>query len=173
MLARTITLVLAGICLSLAGCAGAARVPDARPSDFTLDALVTNPHATDVSLPRFRRPARYDVDADGELRVAVGAGVSEETIPRRTRTLDPAQLDRIWLLVTGAGLTDPDSAYAIDWGRTWEGPRGEPTAVISVTRGGRRVHSGVPLGASSGLGAPRVEALLDELAGLAWIPERE
>ncbi len=173
MLARTITLVLAGICLSLAGCAGSARVSEARPSDFTLDALVTNPRAAQEQPPRFRRPARYVVGADGQLRVALGAGVSEATIPRLTRTLDPAQLDRIWSLVTDAGLADPDSAYAIDWGQTWDGPRGEPAAVISVTRGGRRVHSGVPLGASSGLGAPRVEALLDELAGLAWIPERE
>lgn len=171
--ARSISSVLAGfgLALALAGCNAPQRDTGARPADFSLDALVLNPRTGDPPPPRWRRQARYVVGADGELRVALGAGVNDKTIPRRTRTLDQAQLDRVWSLASEAGLTDPGGDRVIGWGQTWEGPRGEPSAVISVRGHGRRVHSGVPLGASSGLGAPRVEALLDELGELAWAPE--
>ncbi len=173
MHARTNWLILAGIWLAafLSGCAGTQPAGEARPPDFTLDALVSNPHADGMRTPRRLRPARYVVGADGELRVALGSGVNERTIPRRARTLNPGQLDDLWALVLDAGLADPGSPRAIAWRQTWRAPPGEPAGVISVTNAGRRVHSAAPLGASSGLGAPRVEALLDRLGELAWVPE--
>jgi len=172
---RRYWLILSWLCLLavVSGCSSAQRSTEHRPSDFTLDALVVHPGAVRSQAPRWHRRARYVVGADGELRVAVGPGVSERTIPRRTRTLGGDELNELWSLTRGAGLLDPDSARVIPWGQTWRAPPGEVSAVFSVTADGRRVHSAAPMGASSGLGAPRVEALLDRLAELAWIPERD
>ncbi len=82
MLARTITLVLAGICLSLAGCAGSARVSEARPSDFTLDALVTNPRAAQEQPPRFRRPALAFVSRQHHRLAGASHQIGEDLVRR-------------------------------------------------------------------------------------------
>ena len=169
---RSIITVLAslGAAIALMRCAAPARVEvRGRPADFTLDALVLNPDP--AGAPRWRRPARYIVTADGELRVALGPGVSRRTIPRLARTLERDQLDRLWTLAREAGLAEPDGAWSIEWGETWSAPAGEASAVITISANGRRYHNGVAMGASSGLGAPRVEALLDALGELAWVPE--
>lgn len=158
--------------LGLLGCASTARgVADARPADFTLDALVRDPVGRGEGAKRWRRPARYLVGADGSLRVAFGPGVSERTIPRLARMLDAEQLDELWAMAEAAGVTRGDSPHAIEWGDTWAVPRDEPSVVLSVTGHGRRVHTGAALGASSGLGAPRIEALVDRLGAWSWMPE--
>ncbi|MFI4896359.1 MAG: hypothetical protein ACIARR_00875 [Phycisphaerales bacterium JB059] len=158
--------------LALVGCAATREIgAGSRPADFSLDALVRDPAGRGEGAKRWRRPARYLVGADGTLRVAFGPGVNERTIPRLARTLDAGQLDELWAMVEAAELTRPDSARAIEWGDTWAPPANEPSVVLSVTANGRRVHRAAALGASSGLGAPRIEALLDRLGAWSWMPE--
>ena len=171
----TLAVIFAGFGLLsvTVGCSSAQRSGERRPTDFTLDALVVNPESALGETPRWRRQARYVLEADGELRVAVGPGVGDRTIPRRTRKLGPGERDEVWTLTRDAGLLEAESPRVVPWGQTWRAPPGEVSAVFSVTGGGRRVHSAAPMGASSGLGAPRVEALLDRLGELAWIPERD
>ena len=171
--ARRVLVWIAGLAgaVALFGCVSPPPASGARPADFTLDALVRNPAPKDGHTRRWRRPARYIVGADGALSAAMGPGVSGATIPRLARTLEPDQLDELWAMADQAGLTSPGGAWEVEWGETWSPPRDEPSVVLSVTGGGRRVHSAAALGASSGLGAPRIEALVDRLGAWAWAPE--
>ena len=161
----------AALFTAMGGCAGAPPGGvTASPRDFSLDALVVVPDGSEASpsAPRSRRPGRYQLAPDGSLRVALGPGVDAETIPALARRLTPAERDELYRLTGEAGLLEDDPPGRIAWGGTWQAPPVGASAIVSVTHGGRRVHVGAPLGAR--YGSPRVEALVDRLAALAWEP---
>ncbi len=156
----------------LGGCASASPMgATIAPQDFSLDAVVVTPEGAEPGrhTPRARRPGRYQLAPDGSLLVALGAGVGTDTIPVLARRLTPSERDGLWRLADSAGLFETDPPGRIAWGETWEAPPIGASAIVSVTHDGRRVHVGAPLGA--GGGSPRVEALIDRLAALAWEPD--
>jgi len=165
------TILALGAALLATGCAApGSSEGGGAPEDFSLDALVVIPDGAEPTpeTPRARRPGRYQLGPDGSLRVALGSGVGEDTIPALARRLTPTERGQVWRLAHEAGLFDDDPPGRIAWGETWDAPPIGASAIVSVTHDGRRVHVGAPLEAAGG--SPDVEALIDRLAALAWEP---
>lgn len=158
-------LVLLWTMLGLGAC-GATRHPVVgSPGDFALGVTVLGTK-DGGRLPRGQRPARYVVEPDGVLRVAVGAGVEASTFPSRVRRLSRLQVERLWELVEAGGYLREDHPGQV---RDVEGFRPTPRdgwALVDVTAGGQR--RAVAVRVDEDQGAAR---LADELAGLAWIRE--
>jgi hypothetical protein len=163
--------------LMLGGCVGQERrevpvadVPEAVPADFALGLTVYSPArlAEDVrSLPRALRPARYVLEADHLLRVAIGSGATPTTFPPATRQLDDEQVQRLWSLLRLSGVLDPDATVAIANVETYMPRHDRTTAVMSVTNTGKRRAVRVVLDRSTRQ-AILIEQLTDKLAELAW-----
>lgn len=91
----------------------AAEAPEV-PTDFSLAITVIAPPRGAVqpaTLPRGLRPARYILEADGTLRVALGAGATRATYPPPTRIINDARRAEVWSRSKALGLLDPDSAF--------------------------------------------------------------
>lgn len=161
--------MIAAVLLVLTGCH--ATLPDpaslaGRPDDFVLSAMVYTAAPAAPGTPRARRPARYIVEADEVLRVAVGQGAGRETYPPPTRVLTVTQMERLWVLVRDSGLLERENRYLLP-SPAWDST--DPVAAeIDVGYRGGRAHLLVPL---DGADAESIEAerLVDELAALSWI----
>jgi hypothetical protein len=156
----------------LAGCEPSAKpdwatveAMDHAPSDFTLELTVYAPPPVGDNartLPT-SRPARYVMEADGVLRVAVGGGVNEKTFPDQTRQLTAAEVDRLWQDLRDSGLLDAEHPSRVS-SAAGIGPPGHDTVyVLSYSAAGRR---GTLVVRPSESGARR---LVDRLTRLAWI----
>jgi hypothetical protein len=183
-LASLLAAALVGAGLS---CAGAPRtrpepkpvvLPERAPLDFTLGVTVLEPtggrgprQATPIDeRPLAERPARYIVEPDGVLRVALGAGVNPRVFPRQTRQLTADQMQRLWRLTVDTQLHAPETLTRIDNTETFFPHRSRPTALVYVKRDGVATHHAVrlPVGDAESAALTR---LITELARLAWVPE--
>jgi hypothetical protein len=195
MILRATALVLL-IPLALAsapGCASresriaeAAKAP-AAPADFALAITVVTPikSATQPqTLPRSQRPARYILEPDGTLRIALGGGSTTTTYPPPTRLLSSARREDVWNLVKAAGLLEPEvpgrlrgSDSSVPLGTQTGGepismldptatPPKTPTALIVLSANGVRDFYRIAFDES-----PNLAALTDRLAAYGWVRE--
>ncbi len=170
------------VCVGLCGCSSAPPqkeepepvvLPERAPEDFTLAVTVMGPAATPEEIdaePRAERPARYIVEPDGVLRAAVGPGATPRVYPGQTRQLTADQVERVWRLVVNTGLLEPGTLTRIESTETFFPRRERATALIYVRERGEARHFAVrlPVGDVESAG---VVQLVDEIAGLAWVPE--
>lgn len=120
------------------------------------------------NLPRSLRPARYIVEADGVLRVSIGAGASTTTFPSQTRQLTPRQLDALWRQLRATNLLAQGNAARIEGPEEAKRAPDRTTALIYASFDGRRVQLRLLLDRGSD-DAVAAERLVDRLAELAWI----
>lgn len=145
---------------------------DEMPADFTLSITVVAPGVDETALTtltRAEKPARYIVEPDSVLRAASGPGATPMVFPGQTRTLNEAQLRRIWRLVRETGLLDSGSITQIPTTETFFPPPGRSTALISITANGqvRAFAVRLPVGDPPSVATTQ---LIDAVAELAWIP---
>jgi hypothetical protein len=96
------------------------------------------------------------MEADWILRAAMGAGVSDETFPPRTRQLTAPQVLRLWQDLRDSGLVD-------------ETPEAAGTDLVyTIYFAGGGVRRALKLDRDSYPGAQR---LVDDMAALAWVQE--
>lgn len=172
-----VLLLIAGA--AVGGCAGApmedaapragASASLSRPSDFTLAVTVRGASSArsvrggggpPAPVPPGLRPARYVMEADGVLRAALGPGATDDTFPAATRRLDPADLDRLWVIVARAGWLDAEPQ-----GVAWSAPVGDvPTAGTTIAVSGHGAQRTIVTSRGDASG----RALAEALAGLAW-----
>lgn len=124
MNARTAIVTLA--CLLLIGCGArppaTGTVSPRPPADLTIAVTVI---AAEGSSPE---PARFVIEPGGQLRAALGAGATPETLPPRTRLLTDAQVSQLYGIIAREGLTLPT-----------DGPTAaEPRIEVTVIAGDRR-----------------------------------
>lgn len=156
-------LALLMLCLLLPAC-GATRHTDAStPGDFALGVTVLG-SLEGAKLPRAQRPAQYLLEADGVLRVAVGAGVDHTTYPPRVRRLSARQTDRLWSLVQAANLQGAEHPGRIDDPAAFRPTPRDGWAVIDLSASGERQTLAVRVEDD-----PAAALVVDELAGLAWL----
>lgn len=101
-------------CTSRAEVAQRAAQAESVPPDFSLAITVIAPARGAVqpaTLPRGLRPARYILEPDGTLRVALGAGATRATYPFPTRIISDAGRAEIWSRSKTLGLLDVDSPF--------------------------------------------------------------
>jgi hypothetical protein len=84
----------------------AAAASDDPPANFTLAITVQSPAKR--GLPRAQRAARYVLEPDGLLRVAVTRSASEEMHPAQTRRLSDDDVRRVWLALRDGPLFRAD-----------------------------------------------------------------
>ena len=98
------------IALGVPACAGSTSHPDSAPGwaseenpvpgDFAIAVTILPGSESDAGY----KPMRYVVQPDSVLRVAVGAGVSLDVFPQRTRRLTRAQMSAIYSHAVREGL---------------------------------------------------------------------
>ena len=185
-----LSLMLAFAAAFLPGCASsraerieAALIADEPPPDFTLAVTVLRPvplgalinaRTQDASRPTVQRPARYIVEADAVLRVAVGYGATEKTFPPETRQLTASQFAGLWRQLKNSPLVDPDHPC-----RTGKPPPLEEFARETEGRGGYAVafciageHRILAIDEASPA-AKDARELVAQLLALAWVPQEE
>lgn len=119
--------------------------------------------------PAFQ-PARYIVEADGQLRAAVGAGVTPLTFPPVTRRLDDRQIAGLWAIVERSDiLRDPDPARTPS-AELVRAEKGRTIAVVFASAGDIARTSRFELSPPDP-DSPRIRPLIRELAKLAWIDQ--
>lgn len=158
-----------------------ALLADNPPADFWLGVTVLRPvplgaiinARTEPPNSTIPRPARYIVEADAILRVAIGYGATEKTFPPETRQLTPQQLADIWQLLRDSALVDPDHPDRTgripeleEFSRTTQGRGGY--SVSFCIAGDRRILA-IDEASPAAADARR---LVDQLAALAWIKPR-
>lgn len=171
---RTIVACAVAFAASLTlGCAAAPPPADAsgRPSDFALSITVISSQDDPTlisALARPMRPARYVIESDGSLRAAVGAGATPDFRPALTRRLDVAQMARLWRLVEESGFTEQESPARLSSEAAASDLYTSTTAIMSVTRSGRRIASAIDLEAA-GAESQAAALIVDQVASWAWI----
>lgn len=154
----------------------AARASEAPPADFWLSVAVLRAPADTASraaaylrAPAAVRPARYIIEANRILRVAVGSGAREETFPPQTRQLTAEQFADVWNTLRESSLIDPDHPAATGAAPAPE-TLGERTVyLVSFTAGGDRRVLVMDAAPDQGPGAEEAKVLVEKLAGLAWM----
>ena len=171
----TLTLVL--FCAWTIGCESTARLPEDRPADFGLHAVVFAAHdetdrtgstpgtagisrAMDPAL----RPASYIVEPDGRLRAHFGTGAGRAGLPPIARQLSRAQLDEIYSLAMASGLLDSEAGAIDSIGAFTPERPGGSVAAIEAAAAGRITSVAVPAADSTS----EAYALLRRLAELTW-----
>lgn len=174
----------AGLAGGLAGCAGPSSRQAALeralasaepPADFMLGVTVLREPAETASraesyrrLPVGVRPARYVVEADRVLRVAVGSGASEETFPPRTRQLTGAQTAALWEALRTSPLASGDAVDAAGPAIDPRSLRDRTVYVVTYSAEGVRRRVVVEEGDETGeLAAAR--GLVERLGALGWV----
>lgn len=157
-------MLLAALAMLVASGCGGMRHPDAGvPRDFSVGVTVLgSTDATDQ--PRPLRPGQYLLEGDNVLRVAVGAGVTPDTYPHRLRRISGRQRERVWSLVEAGGIHDQSHPGRIGDVRAFRPVPRDGWAIFDVSARGERRAIAVRLDEDAG-----ARALVDELAGLAWI----
>lgn len=142
------------------------------PSDFWISATVTGPARvgpiTDV--PPALRPARYVVEPDRQLRVAMGGGANEKSFPPPVRRLSAEQFSELWTLSTTNGLSSADHPARVDVLpvlRT-ETPKITEYVIVLHANGQRRVLM-MNAEETTGPGVAEGKAIIDKLAEWAWV----
>jgi hypothetical protein len=180
---------MCAVSVGLGGCARsradrveAALMNDQPPADFWLAVTVLRPvplgalinARTEPERSTVPRPARYVVEADAILRVAVGYGATERTFPPETRQLSAEQVRSLWQSLRASELTDPGHPN-----RTGKLPTLEEFSVVTEGRGGYSLSYSVEgerriLAIDEAAPAAKeARALVEQLAGLAWIAPRK
>ncbi len=151
---------------------------DAPPADFWLAVTVMRPiplgalinARTEADRSNRPRPARYVVEADAILRVAIGYGATEQTFPPQTRQLSRTQWTGLWHTLRDSGLADPDHPS-----RTARLPTLDEIGASTEGRGGYFVSfciAGERRAVFIDEAAPEADharALVEHLDALAWI----
>jgi len=173
---------LCTLCIGLAACAGqrreayrAALAAPIPPADFSLSVTVLKAPADTASraaaylrAPVATRPARYIVEPDRVLRVALGSGAADTTFPTATRQLTEGEFASIWRTLQTSSLVSADHPAMVS--------RGPDAAEIGVrtlyvvafnTAGVRRVFS-IEAEPTAASGADEAGRMVEQLAGLAW-----
>lgn len=135
------------------------------PSDFTLAVTVYAPpanHARPDITPN-RRPARYLVEADGLLRVALGPGTGDTTYPPPVRPLSTEQVASLYNDLRTTGWLTTESPARVSSSQTYRPDPGNTAYLFTFTADGRRRT----FVAKPNETAPRT--LVDRLTKLAWI----
>jgi len=159
----------------------AALLADHPPGDFWLGVTVLRPiplgaiinARTEPANSTIPRPARYVVEADAILRVAVGYGATEKTFPPETRQLTAQEFADIWQTLRASALVDPDHP-----GRTGKLPELEEFSRDTQGRGGYSVSFCIAGDRrilaidEASPAAADARRLVDQLAALAWIKPR-
>jgi hypothetical protein len=154
----------------------AALASDRPPEDFWLGVTVLKHPADTASraaaylrMPVATRPARYVVEADRILRVAVGSGAGEETFPDQTRQLTQAQFDDLWNTLRTSSLLGNDHPSLVGRAPS-EASLGERIVyIVEFSIGGDRRMLAVEAEPVPGPGAEDAKKLVEQLAGLAWM----
>lgn len=187
MLRAAVVIVAGFACvLGLSACSSQQRMTDADfaaggtaaaklavvPADFWLTATVAGPARvgpiTDV--PPALRPARYVMEPDRQLRVAMGSGADEKSFPPPVRRLTAEQVSELWTLTTANGLTrgdHPARPNALPVLRT-ETPKVTEYVIVIHANGQRRVLM-MDAEEESGAGVAEARAIVAKLAGWAWV----
>jgi hypothetical protein len=169
--------------LAPAGCSSRQEVADRLstqdrpPEDFALALTVLTPAKQALrpdQLPRGQRPARYLMGANGALAVSQGIGASTRDFPPVVRVLRDAQRQEIWAMIKDAGLLRSDApgrqrgsetgGDAVDPFKFGVENPDRPIALLAIQFGRERDYFRIGLPEE-----PKVEALADRLAALAWI----
>lgn len=185
LLARAVSLVIALAVPLGAGCAGSsvprspyAAAVDAQepPADFWLSATVLRTPADTASraaaylrTPVAVRPARYVVEADRMLRVAVGSGANEETFPPETRRLTAAEFSGLWFTLRESSLAVEDSPRLIGPPPSASSVGGETWYLVGYSVAGDRRLVAVRAEPNPDPEAADAARLVEQLAGLAWM----
>jgi hypothetical protein len=186
-------LTTAAILVSAPGCASresriaeAAKAP-AAPADFALAITVVTPikSATQPqTLPRAQRPARYILEPDGTLRIALGGGSTSTTYPPPTRLLSDARREDVWNLVKAAGLLEPEVPGRLR-GTDTSVPLGtqtggEPISMLDPTAAAPKTPTALIVLSANGVRdfyriafdeSPNLATLTDRLAAYGWVRE--
>jgi len=143
----------------------AAPVSASPPPDFTLAVTVFAPPSTHArpDIAPNRRPARYLVEADGLLRVALGPGTGDTTYPPAVRPLTTEQLASLYNDLRTTGWLTTESPARVSSSQTYRPNPGSTAYLVTFTADGRRRT----IVAKPNETAPR--ALVDRLTKLAWI----
>ncbi len=168
--------VVLGLSVVLGACASSGeRSSDdgAPPADFALSVTVfsevDDPELI-ARLERWRRPARFVLEADWRLRAAQGPAVAPDLFPPIIRRLRHEQVGDLWRLVRAGDLLREDHPAAVPGEAVATIPPLGTTALIAVTHDGtvRTRRIAVDAGDADALAA---SALVDRLAELCWIRE--
>ncbi len=172
-----VSLAILPACSSRQAVADQLSTQDRPPDDFAMAMTVLAPAKGTMradAFPRGQRPARYLLGADGSLAVAQGLGASTRDFPPVVRVLRDAQRQEIWAMVKDAGLLRADApgrqrgsetgGDAIDPFKAGVENPDRPIALLAIQYGRERDYFRIGLPES-----PKVEALADRLAALAWV----
>jgi hypothetical protein len=126
---------LALLPLALAACASAPPRGFGPPPDFALSVTLLAPPQGDASV----RPAWYVLDADGQLRAALGERLPGSPVPPIARHLSHREVADLWHAASAAGFTGPAARDARAGARDIP-PVGlsRPTALVYVAADGQR-----------------------------------
>lgn len=149
------------------------------PEDFWLGVTVFKTPADTASraaaylqLPIPVRPARYVVEADRILRVAVGSGATVDTFPDQTRQLTEAEFDRVWNTLRTSSLVIDDNPAEVG-APPAVGTLGARTMyIVEFSAGGDRrmlAMDAEPAPGEGGAGAEDAKKLVEQLATLGWM----
>jgi hypothetical protein len=154
-----------------AGCA-APGPTHSRPPGFTLAATIHAPAEQAARSPRALTPARFVVESDALLRIAIGRALDAPSaaFPPQVRRLSASQMDDLWSLAKDAQLFDPDHPGRHPPPVPSPIDLQSPVVVFEVTRHYAPIIVVVELDQSTAE-AIAAARLLDRLAELAWIPE--
>ena len=143
------------------------------PADFALSVTVfsefDDPELI-ARLERWRRPARFVMEADRRLRAAQGPAVTPEVYPPIIRQLRREQVRDLWRLVRAGELLRADHPGRVPDEAVASIPPLGTTALIAVTHDGRVQTRRIVMDAGDG-DALAASALVDRLAELCWIRE--
>lgn len=157
------------IVLSVPACAGNSGQPDSSPgwaleenpvpADFAVAVTVLPGSESDGEHP----PVRYVVQPDSILRAAVGAGVSLDVLPRRTRRLTRAQMSAIYSHAVREGLDRGLGGEPLTRGVTPRPAADETLIVVELTAHETR-RAAVYRSGDETVGAWQLVSLLGEFA---------
>jgi len=175
----SIVIVLAAV----GGCASQGPTPYQQavtisrpPADFWVAVTVLRSPAGAASrataykqLPVGIRPARYVIEADRTLRVAVGSGADETTFPGQTRQLTDQQFTSLWETLRTSSLVKTDNPALVGSGPSPTSIGDQTIYVISFMAAGSRRVLAIEAEPKAGDGAAEARKLVEELAALAWV----
>ena len=155
------------------GCATSRPIAaaDAPPPDFMLGVTILTPPGggaggdeAGAAQGEGLVPARHVMEADWVLRTLVGAGVTPETFPPRTRQLRRDQVQELWTLLLDSGLLDPAHPGRIGAWPADVPPPLRTMLVVEFTADGEHRVVAVEATGEGGEGARALAERLGELA---------